>query len=407
MKISVEYSDMSSYAIHGLGHENAEHAHLLPIFSSSTFTFDSAQQGMDRFSGKEPGYMYSRFANPTVRAAEKLVAGLEGFGLKEEDGKPLELRALLHASGQSAMATMMLANLSAGDTVLSHPSLYGGTYEFIYGMLPRFGIHGLLDDLKDMDRLSALIGKTPGLKLIHIETPSNPMMGCIDLEAVCAVARRHGVKVTVDNTFATPYLQQPFRYGVDFVFHSTTKFLNGHGTSIGGVLIGRDIAFMNTRVYDTYKLLGGTSSPFDAFLLTQGIKTLGLRMDRHCDNAERVAGFLSGHPAVAKVHYNGLKDHADAVLTGRQMRRAGAVMAFELAGGMQAGMRFIERLRVCTRAVSVGTIDTLISHPASMSHSGMAPADRIKAGVTDGLIRMSVGLEAIEDIIGDLRQAMV
>jgi len=397
---------MSSYAIHGLGHENAEHAHLLPIFSSSTFTFDSAQQGMDRFSGKEPGYMYSRFANPTVRAAERLVAGLEGFGLKGEDGKPLELRALLHASGQSAMATMMLANLSAGDTVLSHPSLYGGTYEFIYGMLPRFGIHGLLDDLKDMERLARLLEKTPGLKLIHIETPSNPTMGCIDLEAVCAVAKRHGVKVTVDNTFATPYLQQPFRYGVDFVFHSTTKFLNGHGTSIGGVLIGRDLAFMNTRGYDVYKLLGGTSSPFDAFLLTQGIKTLGLRMDRHCDNAERVAAFLSGHPAVGKVYYNGLKDHKDAALTARQMRRAGAVMAFELAGGMQAGMRFIDRLRVCTRAVSVGTIDTLISHPASMSHSGMAPADRIKAGVTDGLIRMSVGLEAVEDIIGDLRQAM-
>jgi len=230
MIIGVEYSDMSSYAIHGLGHENAEHAHLLPIFSSSTFTFDSAQQGMDRFSGKEPGYMYSRFANPTVRAAERLVAGLEGFGLKGEDGKPLELRALLHASGQSAMATMMLANLSAGDTVLSHPSLYGGTYEFIYGMLPRFGIHGLLDDLKDMERLARLLEKTPGLKLIHIETPSNPTMGCIDLEAVCAVAKRNGVKVTVDNTFATPYLQQPFRYGVDFVFHSTTKFLNGqHG----------------------------------------------------------------------------------------------------------------------------------------------------------------------------------
>jgi len=406
MKVGVEYSDMSSYAIHGLGHENAEHAHLLPIFSSSTFTFDSAQQGMDRFSGKEPGYMYSRFANPTVRAAEKLVAGLEAFGLKGEDGNPLELRALLHASGQSAMATMLLSNLSAGDTVLSHPALYGGTYEFIYGMLPRFGIHSLLDDLKDMDRLSALIGNTPGLKLIHIETPANPTMGCIDLEAVCKVAGSRGVKVTVDNTFATPYLQQPFRYGVDFVFHSTTKFLNGHGTSIGGVLIGRDIAFMNTRGYDTYKLLGGTSSPFDAFLLTQGIKTLGLRMDRHCENAERVAEFLAGHPAVSKVHYNGLKDHADAALTGRQMRRAGAVMAFELKGGLEAGMRFIDLLKVCTRAVSVGTIDTLISHPASMSHSGMAPADRVKAGVTDGLIRMSVGLEAIEDIIGDLRQAM-
>jgi methionine-gamma-lyase len=193
---------------------------------------------------------------------------------------------------------------------------------------------------------------------------------------------------------------------VDLVFHSTTKFLNGHGTSIGGVLIGKDLAFMNKRAYDTYKLLGGTSSPFDAFLLTQGIKTLALRMDRHCDNAEAVAEFLSGHTAVSKVHYNGLKDHADAALTNRQMRRAGAVMAFELKGGMKAGMRFIDRLRLCTRAVSVGTIDTLISHPASMSHSGMAPEDRLKAGVTDGLIRMSVGLEAVGDIIGDLGQAM-
>jgi methionine-gamma-lyase len=406
MKIGVEYSDMSSFAIHGLGHENAEHAHLLPIFSSSTFTFDSAQQGMDRFSGKEPGYMYSRFANPTVRAAERLIAGLEAFGLRDKDGVDLELRAMLLASGQAAMSTMMLANLSAGDTVLSHPSLYGGTYEFLYGMLPRFGIHPMLDDLKDMSRLENLIRQTPQLKLIHIETPANPTMGCIDLEAVCTVAGRHRIKVTVDNTFATPYLQQPFRWGVDFVFHSTTKFLNGHGTSIGGVLIGRDIAFMNTRVYDTYKLLGGTSSPFDAFLLTQGIKTLGLRMDRHCENAMRVADFLSGHPAVSKVHYNGLKDHPDAALTGRQMRRAGAVMAFELKGGMQAGMQFIDKLRVCTRAVSVGTIDTLISHPASMSHSGMAPVDRLKAGVTDGLIRMSVGLEAVGDIIDDLRQAM-
>jgi methionine-gamma-lyase len=406
MKIGMEYSDMASYAIHGLGHDNAEHAHLLPIYSSSTFTFDSAQQGMDRFSGKEPGYMYSRFANPTVRAAEKLVAGLEAFGLKGKDGRPLELRALLLASGQAAMSTMMLANLSAGDTVLSHPSLYGGTYEFLYGMLPRFGIHSILDDLKDMNQLENMIRKTPGLKLIHIETPANPTMGCIDLEAVCAVAGEHGVKVTVDNTFATPYLQQPFRWGVDFVFHSTTKFLNGHGTSIGGVLIGKDIAFMNTSVYDTYKLLGGTSSPFDAFLLTQGIKTLGLRMDRHCENAERVADFLSGHAAVSKVHYNGLKGHPDASLTDKQMRRAGAVMAFELKGGLQAGMRFIDKLRVCTRAVSVGTVDTLISHPASMSHSGMSPVDRLKAGVTDGLIRMSVGLEAIGDIISDLGQAM-
>jgi len=403
---SSHHPSMTSLAIHGRHHENAEHAHLLPIFASSTFTFDSAQQGMDRFSGKEPGYVYSRFANPTVRAAEELVAGLEAFGITDKEGKPLQLKALLHASGQSAMATMLLSNLSAGDTILSHPSLYGGTHEFIYGLLKRFGIHSLLSDLKDPGQLEELIKKTPGLKVIHIESPANPTMGCIDLAAVCTIAARHQIKVTVDNTFATPYLQQPFRFGADFVFHSTTKFLNGHGTSIGGVLVGKDLTFMHTVAYDTYKLLGANSNPFDAFLLSQGIKTLGLRMDRHCDNAERVAAFLADHRAVEKVHYNGLPDHADLAVTQKQMRRAGAVLSFELKGGMQAGMAFIDRLQVCTRAVSVGTVDTLVSHPASMSHSGMPAADRLKAGVSDGLIRMSVGIEPIGDIIDDLRQAM-
>ncbi|MBN9385522.1 MAG: aminotransferase class I/II-fold pyridoxal phosphate-dependent enzyme [Chitinophagaceae bacterium] len=406
MKITPDYPSMTSLAIHGNHTEYPEHAHLLPIFASSTFTFESAQQGMDRFSGKESGYMYSRFGNPTVRIAEQLVAGLEAFGITGEKGEPLELKALLHASGQSAMATMLLSNLSSGDTILSHPSLYGGTHEFIYGLLGRFGIHSLLSDLRDPVQLEALIKTTPRLKLIHIESPANPTMGCIDLAAVCAIAARHGVKVTVDNTFATPYLQQPFRYGADFVFHSTTKFLNGHGTSIGGVLIGKDIAFMNSVAYDTYKLLGANSNPFDAFLLTQGIKTLGLRMDKHCDNAEQVAAFLSGHQAVQQVHYNGLEGHADRAITQQQMRRAGAVLSFELKGGVRAGMQFIDKLQVCTRAVSVGTVDTLISHPASMSHSGMSPADRLKSGISDGLIRMSVGIEPIRDIIDDLNQAM-
>jgi methionine-gamma-lyase len=406
MKSTPDQPSMTSLAIHGNHAVNAEHAHLLPIFASSTFTFESAQQGMDRFSGKEPGYVYSRFANPTVRAAEELVASLEAFGITDKEGTPLVLKALLHASGQSAMATMLLSNLSAGDTVLSHPSLYGGTHEFIYGLLKRFGIHSLMADLKDPHQLEELIEKTPGLKVIHIETPANPVMSCIDLEAICVVAARHQIKVTVDNTFATPYLQQPFRYGADFVFHSTTKFLNGHGTSIGGVLIGKDLEFMRTTVYDTYKLLGANSNPFDAFLLTQGIKTLGLRMDKHCDNAEKVAAFLADHQAVTKVHYNGLSGHADLATTQKQMRRPGAVLSFELKGDMAAGMQFIDKLELCTRAVSVGAVDTLVSHPASMSHSGMSQADRLKAGIGDGLIRMSVGIEPIEDLLNDLTQAM-
>jgi methionine-gamma-lyase len=406
MKPDPDYTDISSFAIHGASHTNAEHAHLVPIFATSTFTFDSAMQGTDRFSGKDPGYVYSRFGNPTARAAEALIAGLEAFGLTQPDGQPLPLKALLHASGQSALATMLLSNLSAGDMMLSHPSLYGGTHEFIYGLLKRFGIDALMADLKDMDGLEALIRRNPKLKLIHVETPANPTMACVDLEAICTLAGRYNIKVTVDNTFATPFLQQPFRYGADFVFHSTTKFLNGHGTSIGGVLVGKDISFMDTVVYNTYKLLGANSNPFDAFLLIQGIKTLGLRMERHCHNAGLAAEFLSAHKAVDKVHFNGLPGHPDRFIVSKQMRYPGAVLSFELKGGMEASRRFIDGLRMCTRAVSLGTVDTLLSHPASMSHSGMSREDRLKAGITDGLIRMSVGLEHIGDIIADLDQAL-
>jgi methionine-gamma-lyase len=399
-------TSMTSFAIHGNGTTNAEHAHLTPIYATSTFVFDNSLQGMDRFTGKTPGYTYSRFGNPTVAAAQEMVAGLEAFGLKTEEGKPLQLSALLHASGQSAMTTLLLSNLSAGDGVLSHPGLYGGTHELIYGLLPRFGIHTLVDDLSDEHQLDTLLRTTRGIRLIHVESPANPTMTCIDLKMVSRVAQRYGVKVSVDNTFATPYLQQPFRYGVDFVFHSTTKFLNGHGTSIGGVLVGRDLAFMETTAYTTFKLLGANSNPFDAYLLLLGMKTLGLRMDQHCRNAEAVALFLSKHPAVEKVNYNGLAAHASYTTSLSQMKHPGAVLSFELKDGMQTAILFIDHLQMCTRAVSVGTVDTLVSHPASMSHSGMSPEDRKKAGITDGLIRMSVGLEAIEDILRDLGQAL-
>jgi len=203
---------MTSFAIHGSGHSNAEHAHLVPIYATSTFVFDNASQGMDRFSGKTPGFIYSRFGNPTVAAAEDMIAGLEAFGLTTEEGKPLKLRALLHASGQSAMTTLLLSNLSAGDVVLSHPGLYGGSHELLYGLLPRLGIRAISASLREENELEKLVQNTKNLKLIHIESPANPTMTCIDVEMVCRVAKRHAVKVSVDNTFATPYLQQPFRH---------------------------------------------------------------------------------------------------------------------------------------------------------------------------------------------------
>lgn len=406
MKVDSKFYDMASAAIHNRGNLHAEHAHLAPIFATSTFTFDSAEQGMNRFTGKEAGFTYSRFGNPTTAMAAEIIASLEAFDLSDDKGNPLQLKAILHASGQAAMATLFLSNLSAGDSVLSHYSLYGGTHEFLFDIIPKYGIQSLITDFRDEKKLETIIAENSSLKLIHIETPANPTMLCIDLEAVTQIAKKYGILVSVDNTFATPYLQQPFKYGVDFVFHSTTKFLNGHGTAIGGVLIGRDINFMNTVAQKFYKLLGATSSPFDAFLLMQGIKTLALRMEKHCDNAMIVANYLTKHPAIAKVNYNGLPNHPDYAVSTKQMRHAGAVLSFELSNGMEAGKQFINQLNMCLRAVSVGTVDSLLSHPASMSHSGMSREDRLKSGINDGLVRMSVGLEAPEDILHDLEQAL-
>jgi len=397
---------MNTIAIHGTKSPHALYAHLAPIYATYTYTFDSAEQGMKRFSGEEPGYTYSRFANPTTAEAADIIAALETFGLTGKDGQPLKAKALLHASGQSAMATMFLSNLTAGDTVLSCRAIYGGTFEFLANFLPGLGIKVLFDDMNNMEVLRKIISDNPSLKLIHLETPANPTMRCVDIQAVCNIAKEHNIKVSIDNTFATPYLQQPFKYGVDFIFHSTTKFLNGHGTSIGGVLIGKDIAFMNSKANQTCKLLGGNSNPFDAYLLMLGIKTLALRMEKHCDNAEAVAAFLNNHPAIESVYYNGLPNHPDFEISSRQMRRHGAVLSFEIKGGFEKAKQFINRLNLCLRAVSLGTVDTHISHPASMSHSGMSREERIAGGITDGLIRMSVGLEFIDDILRDLDQAL-
>ena len=212
--------------------------------------------------------------------------------------------------------------------------------------------------------------------------------------------------VSVDNTFATPYLQQPFKYGVDFVFHSTTKFLNGHGTAIGGVLVGKDIELMKTKVWKWHALLGGNGNPFDAFLLITGMKTLELRMERHCDNAMKVAKYLEQHPAVALVNYTGLPSHPDYYISMKQMKHPGALMSFELNGGLEAGKRFIDNLQMCVRAVSLGTVDTLISHPASMTHFSVPKEERMKFGITDGLIRLSVGIENVADILADFEQAL-
>ncbi len=401
-----KYKGISTLTLHTAGKENDNFSHTTPIYATSTFTFDSTNEGMERFKGTDKTRIYSRWGNPTFVAAEKTIEALEAHGLKNEKGEPLELKALLHSSGQAAMSTLFFSNLSAGDTLLSHYSLYGGTQELMQKILAEAGIKTLLIDVRDLKLLEKTIGENPEIKLIHLETPANPTIQCVDIEAICSIAHQHHIKVSVDNTVATPYLQQPFALGADFVFHSATKFLNGHGSAISGVLLGKDLAFMQSKVWKWHVLLGGNSNAFDSYLLIQGMKTLEIRMDRHCSNTEKVAAYLSKHPAIEKVNYTGLSSHPDHAIAQKQMKKHAPLISFELKGGLEAGKIFIDALEVCTRAVSLGTVDTLVSHPATMTHYGIPREERIKYGITDGLIRMSVGIENYEDLEADLAQSL-
>lgn len=400
------FSGFSSVAIHGGGEPDPNYAHLTPIYASSTYTFDEAEQGMRRFSGDEKGYIYGRWGNPTITEAEEKIAALESFGIIDEAGKPLALKAILHASGMAALSTLMIGTLKSGDKILSHYSLYGGTQELLEKVLPTLGIEVIIVDLRDTPAAAHAIQSDDKIKMLYLETPANPTLQCVDIDELTRLAKQHHLIVAVDNTFATPYLQQPFQYGVDYVMHSTTKFLNGHGSAIGGVLIGKDVAYMNGHITKVHRLLGGNSNAFDAFLLTQGMKTLEVRMERHCHNAMEVAGFLEQQPAVSKVNYLGLPSHPDFNTASKQMRHPGAMLSFEMKDGLEAAKNFIDKLQMCIRAVSLGTCDTLISHPASMTHYSVPKEKREQYGITDGLIRMSVGIENVQDIIMDIEQAL-
>jgi methionine-gamma-lyase len=394
------FSGWSSLAIHGGHRKDPNYAHQVPIYASSTYVYDNAEQGMRRFSGKEEGFIYSRWGNPTMREAEEKIAAMEGFGLDTE------ITGILHASGMAAISTVLLATLKPGDKILTHYSLYGGTNELLNLVLPGLQITAVISDLRNLEKAESLIRSDPAIKMLYLETPANPTIQCVDIEELTRLAKQKNLVVACDNTFATPYLQQPFRYGVDFVVHSTTKFLNGHGTAIGGVLLGMDRELMKTRITKVHRLLGGNSNPFDAFLLIQGIKTLEIRMERHCHNAMEVANFLETHPAVSKVNYTGLASHPDHMTAMKQMRHPGGMLSFELKKGMQGGIDFMNKLQMCVRTVSLGTCDTLLSHPASMTHHGVPKEEKDKYGITEGLIRMNVGIENLQDIISDLDQAL-
>ncbi|MGZ5247283.1 MAG: trans-sulfuration enzyme family protein, partial [Flavitalea sp.] len=381
------------------------YAHLTPIYASSTYVYDTAEQGMRRFSGQEEGYIYSRWGNPSMTEAEEKIALMEGYKIGT-DHSNLPLKGILHSSGMAAISSLMLATLKTGDKILSHYSLYGGTQEIMDRILPDLGIEVIIADLRDLNIAEEALKDNPEIRMIYLETPANPTIQCVDIDELTKLGKKYGKIIACDNTFATPYLQQPFKYGVDFVVHSTTKFLNGHGTAIGGILLGSDIEFMNTKATKFHRLLGGNSNAFDAFLLINGMKTLEVRMDRHCANAVAVADFLLGHKSVTKVNYNGLPSHPDHAVAMKQMKHPGAMMSIELKGGLKAGANMMNKLNMCVRTVSLGTCDTLLSHPASMTHYGVPKEKREQYGITDGLIRMSIGMENIEDIIADLDQAL-
>jgi methionine-gamma-lyase len=396
----------SSMAIHAGHTQDPNYAHLTPIYASSTYVFDEAEQGMRRFNGEEKGYIYGRWGSPSTAEAEDKIAALESFGITNIDGSQLQLKAILHASGMAALSTLLISNLKSGDKILTHFSLYGGTQELVEKVLPPLGIEAIIIDLRNLDAAKAMMKADDKIKMLYVETPANPTLNCVDIEELTKLAKQFNLTVACDNTFATPYLQQPFKYGVDYVFHSTTKFLNGHGTAIGGVLVGKDLEKMNGHVTKVHRLLGSNSNPFDAFLLTIGMKTLEVRMERHCHNAMEVAAFLEQHPAISKVNYLGLSSHPDYYTAAKQMRHPGAMLSFEMKDGLEAAKKFIDKLQMCIRAVSLGTCDTLLCHPASMTHFSVPKEKRELYGITDGLIRMSVGIENIQDILMDLEQAL-
>jgi len=380
-------------------------SHIPPIYATSTFTYDDLEAAFAFFRGENNKFTYSRLGNPTSAFVAQKIAELEACGLTDSDDRPLEAKGLLFASGMAAISTALLSQLSAGDILLSQSVIYGATSELMTRELSTFGITILHNPLKDMDEVRKLIRKHPRIRVIYIETPANPTLCCVDLEAVCSLARENGIKTIIDNTFSTPYVQQPLRYGADIVVYSSTKFLNGHGTGISGAAVTASPDTHKT-LYRVMKNFGSVCSPFEAYLLNNGIKTLPLRIEQHQKNAQALAEFLYSHPKVGKVNYLGLESHPDHALSRRQMSGATGMLSFELDGGMEAGMQFQNNIRFCTLTASLGTADTLVTHPASTSHAVVPVGHRLAHGITDGLVRSSVGLEHIDDIIADFSQAL-
>ncbi len=384
--------NIESKCVHS-GIAEYEHGPVVPpIYQTSTFKFESADHGGSLFAGKQKGYIYSRMLNPTIEAMEDAVAALEG-GYK----------ALGCGSGMAAIHTTFAALLNAGDHVICSKSVYGPTNTLLATVMNRFNIETTFVNSSDTSNVENAL--KPNTKVIYIETPGNPTLETTDLEKVSEIAHKNNALVVVDNTFMSPILQQPINFGVDIVVHSMTKFLNGHADVVAGIIVVKDDeTYKHFR--KTLNQLGGVIDPFNAFLVHRGLKTLAIRMKKHSENAMVIAEFLESHPKIEWVRFPGLKSFPDYEIAQKQHSAPGGMISFELKGGIEAGKKVMNSVELCQLAVSLGGVETLIQHPASMTHLTMGKEARESAGITDGLVRLSVGIENVDDLLNDLKQAL-
>ncbi|MEF2601566.1 MAG: methionine gamma-lyase [Fusobacterium mortiferum] len=385
---------IGTMSIHTGNHKNPFGALAVPIYQTSTFVFDSAEQGGKRFALEEEGYIYSRLGNPTTAVFEEKIAALEG-------GEA----AVATSSGIGAITSTLWTLLKAGDHVIADKTLYGCTFAYLNHGVAKFGVEVDFIDTSDLE----LVRKTmkSNTRVVYLETPANPNMKVVDIKAVAEIAHTNpNTLVVVDNTFATPFCQRPLELGCDVVVHSVTKYLNGHGDVIAGVVISKKEIIDQVRLVGVKDMTGSVLGPTEAFYIIRGMKTFELRMRRHCENAMKVAEYLESHDKIEKVYYPGLKSHDGYEVASKQMDAFGGILAFELKGGFEAGKTLLNNVKMAALAVSLGDAETLIQHPASMTHSPYTKEERLAAGITDGLVRLSVGLENIEDIIADLEYGL-
>lgn len=384
---------MGTIAIHAGQGKNPFGALSTPIYQTSTFVFDSTEQGGARFAGKEEGYIYSRLGNPTTTVAEEKIAALE-----------CGEAAAATSSGMGAISSALWTLLRAGDHVIADKILYGCTFALLCHGMTRYGVEVEFLDTSDLEAVKKAMKKNT--RVVYLETPANPNLKISDIEEIAKIAHTNEyTKVVVDNTFASPYLQKPLMLGADLVVHSATKYLNGHGDVIAGFVVGNKELITEVKLFGIKDMTGSVLGPTEAHLIIRGLKTFEIRMQRHCENAMKVAEYLNAHPKVSKVYYPGLKDHEGYEIAKKQMTGFGGMMSFELEGGFEAGKTLLNNLEMCALAVSLGDTETLVQHPASMTHSAYTKEELKEARIPEGLVRLSVGLENIEDIIADLDKA--